>query len=323
MIPEHLADRLSQAAAVLSSAERIAFLGHVGPDGDALGSIVGLALSARGAGFEAYASFGEPFVISPRLSFLDMTAVVPAGDLPSDLDVVVACDTANVARLGSAQANASAAKSVIVLDHHASNGGFGDIKIVDPSAAATTQLAFYLIEQLGWSLTPEAAVALYTGLVTDTGRFQYSATTPEVHRVAGALLEAGAQPDEVGQHVYGKEPFALLGLTSRVLGRAELDTELSFVWSVLYGHDLVESGVRLEQADGMIDQLRVAQEADVACLLRSLEPGVTEGSLRSRGSVDVAALAQRFGGGGHHNAAGFTAERPVDDVVAEIRASLR
>jgi phosphoesterase RecJ-like protein len=313
---------INQAAQVLADAGRIVTLGHIGPDGDALGSALGLAIAARAAGKEAWATFGEPFVVPSQFRYLDQAPLVSPGDLDGRYDVVVACDTAAPERLGSALSIAEAADTLVVVDHHLSNGGFGDVLVIDSGAAATAQLVFALIETLEWPMSEAVATALYTGLVTDTGRFQYSVTTPEVHQVTARLLEAGAVPDLVGRHVYEEAPFGYLEVVGAVLGRATLEADLRLVWSLLENADLEAAGISYEDADGLIDVLRIAEESDVACLLKELEPGVLKGSLRSRGRVDVAAIAGLFGGGGHHNAAGFTARSSVDDVITQIRAAL-
>jgi phosphoesterase RecJ-like protein len=315
-------EQIAAAARVLRRAERVGALGHVGPDGDALGASWAIALAARDAGKEAYASFGEPFVIPAQFSFLPHDVVVRPSEFPADLDVVVACDTASADRLGSLAPKAAGAGHLIVIDHHRSNGGFGDIQVVDPDAAATTQIVFYLLEALGWDLTPEIASCLYTGLVTDTGRFQYSATSPEVHRVAGSLIAAGADPATVNRHVYEEAPFGYLRLAATVLGRARLDPDRALVWSVVTKQDLEEAEVAYEDAEGLIDLLRLPEEAEVACLLKRLTDDATRGSLRSRGAVDVSAVAVALGGGGHHNASGFTVAADPEETLGRVLAEL-
>jgi phosphoesterase RecJ-like protein len=316
--PAEIREALARAADALGGAQRIGVVGHVGPDGDALGSMLAIAASARAAGKEAVCSFGEPFVVSRELRFLDLDPLVPPGEFPNDLDVVVACDTAVRERLGSVVPAVSGASTLIVLDHHASNEGFGDIDVIDPTAAATAQLVFYLLELLEWDLTPDTATALYVGLVTDTGRFQYSMTTPEVHRVAARLLAAGVEPDVVGQHLFQEAQFGYLKVVAAVLDRTELVEDKKFVWSILHRDDLDAAEVTYEDTEGLMDLVRLPEEADVACLLKRLDADTTRGSLRSRGRVDVAAIAALFGGGGHHNAAGFTAVEPPDQVIAAI-----
>jgi phosphoesterase RecJ-like protein len=196
------------------------------------------------------------------------------------------------------------------------------VRLVDPDAAATAQLVHELLGRLGWAVTKPIAEALYVGLVTDTGRFQYSSTTPAVHRLAADLLSAGVEPAGIGQRLYEEVPFGYLTVVSRVLGRARLETPPGLVWSTIGPDDLAAAGVSWEAVDSLIDLLRIAREAGVACLLKELRPGVVKGSLRSRGVADVAAVAASFGGGGHRNAAGFTTDRPVEQVIERIRELL-
>lgn len=313
---------LEAVAEVVRRADRIVTVGHIGPDGDALGSAVGLAMAARAAGKDAVATFGEPFVVPDQLAFLDLDVLTKVGDIEGDIDVLVACDTAAPERLGSAAVLAERATTVVVIDHHLSNGGFGDVLLVDPTAAATAQMVFHLIDHLGWSMDEPVATALYTGVVTDTGRFQYSSTSPETHQVAARLLDAGVAPDEVSRHVYEEAKFGYLRVTGAVLSRAQLDEEKQLVWSFMTTDDLKAGGVAYQDTDGLIDILRIAQESDVACLLKQVGDGVWKGSLRSRGRVDVAAIASSFGGGGHHNAAGFTAHGTPGEVIEAVTAAM-
>ena len=314
--------RLHEAAAELRAAQRIAVVGHIGPDGDALGSMLALAHAARAAGKDAWASFGEPFVLPGQFDFLDTSVLVPPRDLPEDLDLLVAVDTAALDRLGSLAPKTRSAGRVLVIDHHLSNGGFGDVMLIDPTAAATTQLVFALLRELEWEIDEVIAVALYAGLVTDTGRFQYSSTTPDVHVMAAALLAAGVDPDRIGRRLFEEAPFHYYAVVSRVMGRAVLDVALRLVWSVMTQEDLEVAGLAYEETDGLIDLVRIAEEAEVACLLKELDRGAIKGSLRSRGEVDVAAVARSLGGGGHHNAAGFTFHGTAQEAIGAVRALL-
>lgn len=315
-------EALRAAAGALDGAQRIVVTGHVRPDGDALGSMLALTIAARRAGKEAYATFGEPFVVPDHYGFLDTEWLVPPDTDFGDVDLFVACDTAAADRLGSAARLADAASSVLVIDHHRSNDGFGDVRVIDPAAAATAELVYELLVHMGWEVTEPVAIALYVGLVTDTGRFQYSSTSPRVHGIAAALLEAGVRPDEIGQRLYEESPFGYLSVAAAVLGRARLDRDRSLVWSTLEQSDLDDAGISYEDAEALIDLVRLAREAQVACLLKEVEPGLTKGSLRSRGLVDVAAIAGALGGGGHHNAAGFTFAGTPDEAIAQVRSRL-
>ena len=306
---------LQAAADSLADASVVATAGHVAPDPDALGSAVALARSARLAGKEAVASFGEPFVVPPSFEFLPLDELVPPGEFPQSPEVMVAFDTASMQRLGSLAGPAQNAATLIVIDHHASNSGFGDISVVVPDAAASGQLAYQLIGLLGWPIDAAVATALWAALVSDTGRFQYSNTSPEVLRIAADLVELGARPDVVGQELYEKVPHGYMTVASRVLGRSELVGQL--VWSVVSHDDLAAGGIGYEDADGLIDQLRIAREAEAALLLKETDDGF-KGSLRSRGKLDVGAVAVALGGGGHHNAAGFDHGGPASAIVDEV-----
>ncbi len=316
-------DALQRAAEALRSAETIVTMGHVGPDGDSLGSMLAISGAAVNAGKTAYATFGEPFVVGKQFGFLDTSTLVPPREVPDDLDVAVVVDTSVPHRLGSALAVVEAAKTVIVIDHHLSHDdSLGDINVIDVDAAAAAQVVYRLLAELEWEITAEIAVALYTGIVTDTGRFQYGATSPEVHRMAASLLEAGVSPPTVGRHVYEESPFAYLRVAGAVLERAQLDPDRRIVWSVLHQADLAKAQLKYEDADGLIDLIRIAEESDVACLLREIGNDRFKGSLRSRGRVDVSEIAGQFGGGGHRNAAGFVAEGSADSIIAQIGKEL-
>lgn len=318
-----MSTELEQAAAAIRAAQSIVTMGHIGPDGDSLGSMLAIAGAANNAGKKAYATFGEPFVVGKQFRYLDTTALTPPLDVPEDIDVAVVVDTSVADRLGSALPIVERAKTVIVVDHHLSrDGDLGDIKVIDSTAGAAAQVVFRLLGELDWEITDEIATALYTGIVTDTGRFQYGATSPEVHQISAALLEAGVYPPTVGQHIYEESPFGYLHVAGAVMGRAELDAKARLVWSVLLREDLAKEKLKYEDADGLIDLIRIAEESDVACLLREVGDDKFKGSLRSRGRVDVSEIAARFGGGGHRNAAGFVAAGSAESIIDKIRADL-
>ncbi len=321
MTPETIGS-VQDIAGALADAETIGVVGHIGPDGDALGSMLGLTLSAREAGKTVFASFDDPFVIPDEMAYLDVSTLVPPAEFPADLDVAVAVDTSVPERVGALVGSMESARTLAVIDHHLSDGSWGDVVLVDRRAAATTELVFDVIQALGWPITPEVATALYTGVVTDTGRFQYSNTTPRTHEITARLLELGARPADIGQKLYEEAPFGYFTLVSRVLGRAILDEDHRFVWTMVLPEDLEASGLEMQDIDGLIDLVRLARESDVACLLKVRENGTIKGSLRSRGRVNVAAIAATFGGGGHHNAAGFTAHDSVDAIIESVVAQL-
>jgi phosphoesterase RecJ-like protein len=313
---------LDEAAAAVSDASEIALACHVGPDGDALGSMLGFGLAARRVGKNVVASFGTPFVVPDAYRFLDVDLLVPPSQVPPSPQVLVTFDAGSADRLGELGKVASNAGTVIVIDHHVTNSGFGHVNLIDPDAAATAELVVLLLDRLEWPIDEPIATALLTGLVTDTGRFQYSNTTPRTLRLAARMVEAGARPEIIGQHVYEETPFGYLHAAGAVLGRAELDAERRLVYSVLTRDDMSNAGIGYGDTDPLIDAVRTATESDVALLVKEVDGGRVKASLRSRGRVDVGAIALSLGGGGHHNAAGFTLEGSAEDAVQAVRSRL-
>ncbi|MDE0137384.1 MAG: DHH family phosphoesterase [bacterium] len=313
---------LMDAARAIREAATLVATGHVKPDGDALGSALGLALAARATGRSARVCFGERFVLGRHYGFLDTRPVVGPEEAGAP-DVLVAFDCNDPDRLGAELAPVvDAAGTVVMIDHHVAGPGFGDIRVSDPDAPAAALLCYRLIRMIGWEVSAEVATALLLGMVTDTGRFQYGNTNPEVLRAAAELVQAGARPEVIGQSVYESVAFGYLGVAGAVLSRATLEPAHSLVWSYLTQDDLRRHGIGMEDADALIDDIRVAREAEVALLLKEQPGGEWKLSLRSRRHVDVAAIAETMGGGGHHRAAGCSFSGTRDEAVEVVRKRL-
>lgn len=310
------------ALAAIAEADTLTMACHIGPDGDALGSMLGMAIAAKQQGKTVFPSFGHPFTLPETYDFLPTDMLVPPTDVPESPDVMITFDAGSADRLGDLRAPAEKAKMLIVIDHHVTNDGFGHHNLIVPDAAATAEIVVDVLDELGWTIDADVATALHVGLVTDTGRFQYSNTTPKTLRAAARMVEAGARPEIIGQHVYEETPFAYLSVAGAVLARATLEPERRLVWSVLTMKDLAAAGLSLDDTDPLIDSIRTAQESDVAVLLKDLGGGRVKGSMRSRGRVDVGEIAMSFGGGGHHNAAGFTSSSSVEEIMDSIRGQL-
>lgn len=313
---------LHEAADAIREAGALVATGHVKPDGDAMGASLGLALAARAEGREARVCFGDGFVLPDHFGFLDTGPVVVPGEAGTP-DVLVAFDCNDPDRLGPELGPLlEVAGTVVMIDHHVAGPGFGDIRVCDPDAPAASLLCLRLIDLLGWELGPEAATALLLGLVTDTGRFQYSNTNPEAFRAAADLVEAGARPEIIGQSVYESVRYGYLGVAGAVLSRASLEPDRALVWSFVTQDDLRRHRIMMEDADALIDDVRVAREAEVALLLKEQPGGEWKLSLRSRSYVDVAAIAATMGGGGHQRAAGCTFTGTRDEAVEAVRRLL-
>jgi phosphoesterase RecJ-like protein len=313
---------VEKVADAIAGADNIALACHVGPDGDALGSMLGLAIAASNAGKNVVASFGSPFSVPPSLSFLPLGLLVPPQDFPDSPELMVVLDSGSTERLGELGSNASAAGTLVVIDHHVTNEGFGDLSMVDPTAAATGELVYETLRTLEWEITPDIALCLHTALVTDTGRFSYSNTTPQTLRVAADLVEAGAEPNVIGRHVYEEEPFGYLKAVAIAMDRAVLDGELGVVYTWIGDRDLAPLDLDWGETENMIDLLRLTVEADTAVLAKVHNDGRVRVSMRSRGETDVGGLAATMGGGGHRLAAGFTLEEDVETVLKKILSAV-
>jgi phosphoesterase RecJ-like protein len=320
MIPT---DDLERAVALITDADSVALACHVGPDGDALGSMLALHHLCRVQGKVSIASFPEPFVVAPHYTFLPgLDTLTKPADFPAAPDVMITFDCGSLDRLGELAIPAQAAGELIVLDHHISNECYGSVNLVDADAAATTVVVRHLAHLLGWPLTRDTALCIYTGLVTDTGRFQYSNTTPAVFSLAEELANFDLPIADMTRQLFEEHRFTYIQLTAACLTRAELDTDLRFVATWITHDDLQQFGVEIEETEGMIDLIRRAAEAEVACILKETPEGIRV-SLRSISETDVAAIATGFGGGGHRYAAGFTVGGTVAQVLEDIKAALR
>ena len=315
-------DALDQAAAAIDRSELVALACHVSPDGDALGSMLAMHFLCRAQGKPSIASWPEPFVVAPHYTYLPgLDSVTKPVDFPAAPPLMVTFDCGSLDRLNELADPARAAAQLIVVDHHATNDNYGTINVVDIDAAASALLVYRLAKRLGWALDRDAALCLYTGIVTDTGRFQYSNTTSEVLDMAAELSRFDLPIAAMSRQLFEEHRFAYLQLAAAALQRAQLDGPRRFVATWVTGDDLERFGVDLDEVEGLIDLVRRTAEAEVSCVLKEADDG-TRVSLRSVSDVDVAAIATRFGGGGHKAAAGFTDPRPIPQVLAEIRAQL-
>jgi len=318
----------SQAIELLRSTPRPLLLAHVSPDGDALGSALAVGLALRTLGHNPMVSFGDdPFVVPRVLQFLPgQELLVPPNEVPSDPSVVFTFDASSIERLGLLRERAEKAEALVVVDHHASYTGFGTHHLVEVGNPATALLALRIIDMLGVRLDEHMAACVYTGLITDTGSFRYSATTPHVHEVAARLMATGIKHDLIARTIYDTAPFGYVRVLGAALDRANLETEavngLGLVWTTVPLADRQAAGIGIDSVEAVIDAVRVAEEAEVAIVLKEHEDGTWRVSMRSRGRIDVAQVSIALGGGGHRYAAGYTSTKDVATTLAHIRDGL-
>jgi phosphoesterase RecJ-like protein len=311
-----------RATDLLRSAQEVVVACHVSPDGDALGSALAVGLALKKQGKRVLASFGdEPFVVPEVLEFLPgLDLLVPPGDVPAEPELFVTFDTGSTDRLGLLADRVRTAGNTLVVDHHTTNTRFGTDLLLDTTSAATAVMALELVDRLGVELDKDIATCVYTGLTTDTGSFRFSATTPEVHRVAARLLEAGVEHDLIARRIFDTKSFGYLKLLGAALSRACLEPKL--VWTTVPARDRVEHQVAMDAVEAIISVLRLTAERDVAVVFKEDDVGRWIVSTRSKGEVDVGAVCQALGGGGHRYAAGFTGTSDLDETLAMLRAAL-
>ncbi len=316
---------LLPAAETLSRASSVSLACHVNPDADAIGSMLGLSDHLRSLGTGTVCSFpNEPFEV-PRWAALlpGSQDMVPPGDFPTAPEVMVTCDTASMDRLGVLAGAASRAGALVWIDHHTSNEGLGTIPLIDPGASSTAEIVWRLIRRLGGEVSAGTAACLYAGLVTDTGRFQYQAVTPETLRLAAELRTFPFDHTRLVQGLYEDNAIHYLRLLGVALERISIEPDADLVWSYLTRSDLLEAGVAPSESDDLIDVVRTAREADVTAVIKQQRDGRFKVSLRSKGGHDVAAVAAAFGGGGHRLAAGYTSTHGLAETVERLTQALR
>jgi len=318
-----MTSELAAVVEAIRSNERFLVVTHENPDGDALGSMLATTLGLRALGKDALMFLSGTVATPAEYRFLDLdglTRTTPA-DLPER--VLLAVDCANERGMGEDSTPLEQARSVINVDHHHDNARFGAINLIVDEASSTAEIVRDILGELGVPLTERIAEALYVGLVTDTGRFQYTNTTAKALRLAAELVEAGADIHDVFKHVYETVQFAKLKLLARALERAQLLEDGRVVVSYLLKDDFAAVGAEEPYSEGIIDHLRAVEGSEMVALIR--EPPRDEGPARrislrsSRDEVDVSAIARAAGGGGHRQAAGFSSELPINEIIDFLR----
>lgn len=316
------------AIELINNADSIAISGHTNPDGDALGSVLGLGLALR----RHYPLKRVDLLLAddapvPRVyRFLaGSDELVPAACYADDPDLFIAVDAPTLERLQDSSAVANRAGARLVIDHHPAREEFADVVVRDPSAAATAVLVSGLLEAAHIKLEPAIAQCLFCGLVTDTGRFQYQNADPAAFACAARLVEAGADPARVALEVYQSQRLEYLHLESIVMGRIRTAADGRVAYSYATADDLAACGVGHDECDGLIDAVRQVEGAEVCLFLKDgRTPGIVRGNLRSKVDLDVSVVAARHDGGGHAAAAGFsfkgTVEEALDTVLPELIA---
>lgn len=321
---------IERVVAELRARDRFLLTAHEGPDGDALGSLLGMhhLLTQMGKDSVMFMAAKEfPLPIEYRFMPLEEVFHEPPADMADR--VVIFLDCGNIDRMPVDFLTAGD-NFLINVDHHHDNTRFGDVNLVDVGASSTAEIVYDLAELLGTTITPEMASALYVGLVTDTGKFMYESTNARTHRIAANLIDAGVEVDLTYRRLYEHVPIEKLRLVSRALNGIQRLCDGTLVLTYLSSADYEASGAGEEMTEGIIDHLRSVEGAKVAALIRDQGDrgrAARKVSLRSSdGTVDVSAIARANGGGGHKRAAGFSTDLAVEELIdflcGEVAAQL-
>jgi bifunctional oligoribonuclease and PAP phosphatase NrnA len=311
----------------LRQADKLLLTTHENPDGDALGSLLAThqVLSELGKDSLMFMAADE-FPLPHEYRHMNFNGVLNAP--PDDFSerTIVFLDCGNIDRM-PVDFLQQADLHILNIDHHHDNTRFGTLNLVVPDASCTAEIVFRIAKQLEVEITPETADALYVALVTDTGRFMYENTTPEAHRMAAELIELGVDVHDVYRRLYEDLPFGRLQLLGRALERVTRYDGGVLTATYLTRADYEETGSLETDSEGIVDHIRSVEGTKVAALIRELlsdgRVGVRKVSLRATdGSVDVSRIARSHGGGGHRQAAGFSTELPLEQLLERLRVEV-
>ena len=321
-MPEN--DQRAKIQKTLTSSGPFLVVSHRRPDGDAIGASLALAAWLGAQGKDVTVWMPDPVLANYR--FIRAVRDI-AKSLPEDLSntIVIFVDSPDVDRAGDASARFAHARMIINIDHHTGNTEFGDLNLIDTTAAAAALIVLELMEEAGVDPGPEIASLLYVGLLADTGGFRHGNTDARVLAAAGRLVEMGADPAELFRNVFGELPSGQIHLLGLVLSSLELELDERVSLMFLTDEMRKNAGVCEETLEGLATHGRLIRGVQVAVLLRE-ESGATRVNLRSVGAVDVNAIARTLGGGGHKAASGATVDAPIDVargiVLSAIRSAL-
>lgn len=307
--------------AIIEDKNLIGIAGHVRPDGDCVGSTLAVYNYIK----DNYPEKDVRIYLEPIPNIFKF--LKRADEIRSDykddvvFDLFIAEDCGDLGRLGNAAKYFENAKSTLCIDHHVSNSSFADENYIFPKASSTCELVFELIDRQ--KLTLQIAECLYTGMVHDTGVFQYSCTSAKTMEIAGVLMETGIDYPKIVDDTFYTKTFGQNKILGLALLNAELYLDGAVIATVVFQEDMKRFSVLPKHLDGIVNQLRVTKDTKIALFLYENEDGTFKGSLRVNGDTNVADIAAQFGGGGHVKAAGFSIEGPIDTAMERILNVIR
>jgi len=324
-------DNFEKAVELIGKSDDILITTHVRPDGDACGVVVAIrdAMAALGKKAKVLLLSKVPkwyeflFAEKPSILGKDVTLEELMKGRLGKADLIVIVDTNSYSQLpGFAKFLKQNEKPVLVIDHHVTTDGLSDVELIDTSAAATSLIVLDLFEYAGWRKNAKIAEALFVAIATDTGWFQFGNTDSRVFRGCAELIEAGANPERIYHDLYQNYSAERFRLMAKMLNTLELHFDGRFATQYLRLQDFEQAGAAFNDTENLIDECRRIHSVESAALFVELEDGRVKCSLRSRGAIDVRKIAQKFGGGGHTNAAGIHLPGPLEEAIELIKGEV-
>jgi len=311
------------AARLIAGSDGVLVFYHVSPDGDCIGSTLGMAHALQKAGIRTTAVGVDPV---PRLyEYLPGwdTLFTPYGEIEGDWDLALILDCGDLERVGPALSVVKKAKRTLNVDHHITNAAFGDYNYLDFTAAATAEMVYLITRELGVTVDFNIAACLYTAIAADTGGFRYDNSMPRTFRIAADLVDAGAQPYEIASCIWENESMARLALLAQALSTLQVDPTGQIAWISVTREMLARTGAGEEDVEGLVNYARKLSGVEVGVLFRETPDGRIRVGLRSRRLVDVGEIAKQFGGGGHARAAGCGVGCDIEEARTKVLGAVR
>ncbi len=314
---------IQQIGKIIDTYNHFILTTHVNPDGDGLGSEVALAEYLRQRKKRVHIINSSP--VPDNYRFLDPNRQMEVFSRDRHIEALTGADVlfiidisdwGRLRELGELVQELSL--KTICIDHHPVNGGFAELDVIRPEASSTGELMFELLKGLGARFSRRICEAIYTAILTDTGSFRFTNTSPAAHRIVAELLESGINPQQIYSHIYENQSLERVRLMARVLAGLQLECDGRLAWMTITQQMLHETGATLKDTEGLADFPRSIAGVEVALLFMELEDGRVKISFRSRGNVVINGLAQKFSGGGHAFAAGASTDGPLQQAVSRV-----